>query len=363
MNYAVIMAGGCGTRLWPLSRQVRPKQVLDIFGNKSLLQKSFERLLPVFGPERIFIQTNIQHVEVVKENLPLLPLCNIIAEPFMRNTAGAIALAATFLSAKDPDATMAVVTADHIIEPVEEFAATISRGLSFVNRNPDALVTFGINPTYPSTQYGYVHLSKPIHFEGNMDTVFKVSSFKEKPDLETAREYIDQGTYYWNSGMFVWKAAKILAEVFTNVPGSAEPLSLIAQAIGTSELEAVMEREFIKVPKISIDYAVMEESTEVYALKMNCKWFDMGSYQALVDVLEKDNNGNSISAAGLELIDCKDNILLSTAKDGHIIAAIGLENMVVAHTPDATFICPADQIGRIKELIEQIEKSRGQRYL
>ncbi len=363
MNYAVIMAGGCGSRLWPLSRQGRPKQVLDIFGSKSLLQKSFERLLPVFPPERIFIQTNKQHVDAVKENLPLLPLCNIIAEPFMRNTAAAIALAATFLTASEPDATMAVVTSDHIIEPVDEFAATISKGLDFVNANPQSLVTFGINPTYPSTQYGYVHLSRPIHFEGNMDTVFKVNSFREKPDLDTAREYIEQGTYYWNSGMFVWKGAKILSEVFTNVPGSAEPLSLIAQAIGTPAIEEVMEKEFVKVPKISIDYAVMEGSDEVYALKMNCKWFDMGSYHALVDVLERDNGGNSISAADLELIDCKDNILVSTAKDGHLIAGIGLENMVVAHTPDATFICPSDQIGRIKELIEQIEKTRGQKYL
>ena len=363
MNYAVIMAGGCGSRLWPMSRQARPKQILDIFGNKSLLQKSFERLLPVFPPERIFIQTNKQHVQAVKENLPSLPSENIIAEPFMRNTAGAIALAATFLTAKDPDAVMAVVTADHIIEPIDKFAAAISKGLAFVDRNPDALVTFGINPTYPSTQYGYVHLSRPVMFENNMDTVFKVSSFREKPDLETAQEYIEQGTYYWNSGMFVWKASKILTEVFTNVPGSAEPLSLISQAIGTPALEAVMEKEFIKVPKISIDYAVMEGSNEVYALKMDCKWFDMGSYQALVDVLERDNSANSISAPELELIACRDNIIVSTAKDGHLIAAIGLENMVVAHTPDATFICPADQIGRIKELIEKIEKTRGQKYL
>jgi mannose-1-phosphate guanylyltransferase len=363
MNYAVIMAGGSGTRLWPLSRQSRPKQVLDIFGNKSLLVKSFERLLPVLPPERIFIQTNKQHTAIVRQNLPLLPPENIISEPVMRNTAGAIALAAAVITAKDPQASMVVVTADHIIEPVERFAATIAKALEFVNRNPESLVTFGINPTHPSTQYGYVHLARPVMFNGSADTVFKVSSFREKPDLETARQYVESGSYYWNSGMFVWKAAKILREVYANVPGSAEPLSKIAAAVGTGQFEAVMDKEFIKVPKISIDYAVMEVSTEVYALKMDCSWFDMGSYHALVDVLSKDNNGNSLSAPETEFIACKDNIIISNSGDGHLVAAIGLEGMVVAHSADVTFICPVGQIGRIKEMIEHIEKTRNGKYL
>ncbi|MFI4910570.1 MAG: mannose-1-phosphate guanylyltransferase [Sedimentisphaeraceae bacterium JB056] len=363
MNYAVIMAGGCGSRLWPLSRQARPKQVLDIFGNQSLLQKSFERLLPAFDADHIFVQTNKQHVKAVEENLPLLPKENIIAEPFMRNTAGAIALAATFLTAKDPDATMAVVTADHIIEPIDIFANTISQGVEFVNENPEALVTFGICPTFPSTQYGYVHLAKPVMFKGNESSVFKVSSFKEKPDLDTAQQYIDAGSYYWNSGMFVWKAEKILNEIFTNVPGSAEPLSEIAQSINKDNIEQILEREFIKVPKISIDYAVMEQSNEVYALKMNCKWFDMGSYQALVDVLDIDQNSNSFTETETEFIDCKNNIITSTSKRGHIIAGIGIENMIIAHTDDATFICPKDKSGKIKELIEQITKNKGPKYL
>jgi mannose-1-phosphate guanylyltransferase len=281
----------------------------------------------------------------------------------MRNTAGAIALAATFLKAKDNDATMTVVTADHIIEPIEAFCETISHGVNFVNENPSALVTFGITPTFPSTQYGYVHLSKPVLFNDNTETVFKVSSFKEKPDLKTAEQYVESGSYYWNSGMFVWKADKILSEVFTNVPGSAEPLTAIADALGTDKIASVLAEEFIKVPKISIDYAVMEQSREVFALKMDCKWFDMGSYEALTDVLDTDNAGNSITDANNELLCCKDNIIVSTSKSGHIIAGIGLKDMIVAHTDDATFICPKDQAGRIKELIEQIEKNRDGKYL
>jgi mannose-1-phosphate guanylyltransferase len=363
MNYAVIMAGGCGTRLWPLSRQARPKQVLDIFGNKSLLEKSFERLMPAFEPERVYVQTNKQHFDAVRQSLPLLPVSNIIAEPCMRNTAGAIALAATFLQSKDSEATMAVVTADHIIEPIDIFAETISEGVDFVNQNPDTLVTFGITASFASTQYGYVHLSKPVMFNGNTETVFKVSSFKEKPDLETAEQYLESGTYCWNSGMFVWKAAKILNEVFTNVPGSAEPLSKIANAIGTDALEDVMDKEFVKVPKISIDYAVMEGSRDVYSLKMNCKWFDMGSYQALCDVLDRDRRGNSLTECESELLACENNIIVSTAKSGHLIAGIGLEDMIIAHTDDATFVCPKNQAVRIKELIEQIERNKGGKYL
>jgi mannose-1-phosphate guanylyltransferase len=354
MNYAVIMAGGCGTRLWPLSRQAKPKQVLNIFGSESLLQKSFNRLCTIFEPEQIFVQTNRQHVAAVSEDLPQLPQENIIAEPFMRNTAAAIALAATFLTSKDPDASMVVVTADHIIEPLTEFEKTIRTGIEFVNNNPDALVTFGITPTHPSTQYGYIHLSKPA-----TDTVFKVGSFREKPDIETATEYIQDGNYYWNSGMFVWKAQKILREVFTSVPGSCEPLSVIAGALGTGGFEQVLEQEFAKVPKISIDYAVMEKSSEVYAVKMGCKWLDMGSYEALADVLQTDNNGNSLSELPSQLMDCKDNIIVSTSKNGHLIAAIGIENLIVAHSDDATFICPREQADKIKQLLEKIEQNDG----
>ena len=357
MNYAVIMAGGCGSRLWPLSRQAKPKQVLDIFGNESLLQKSFNRLCVLFKPEEIFVQTNRQHTAAVLENLPALPRKNVISEPFMRNTSGAIALAATVLTAKDPDATMLVVTADHIIEPVEVFAQTIQTGIDFVNNNPQSLLTFGITPTRPSTQYGYLHLAKPA-----ANNVFKVSSFREKPDTETAIHYLENGNYYWNSGMFVWKGKKILREIFTNVPGSSEPLTNIADCLGSDNFEQVLEQEYIKVPKISIDYAVMEKSSEVFAAKMDCKWLDMGSYEALVDVLQTDNDGNSFANCPNSLIDCKNNIIVSTAKDKHLIAAIGIEDMIIAHSDDATFICPRSQADRIKELAEKIETDNGSRY-
>ncbi len=358
MNYAVIMAGGTGKRLWPLSRQKRPKQVLRLLDGRTLLECCFERLTPVFDLRNIIVLTNAAYVDLVREELPGLPSGNVIAEPMVRDTASAIGLAATVLAKYDPEATMAVVTADQLIQPAEVLQNALKDACAFVDENPEALVTFGIKPTFPSTQLGYVKYGATP----DDSRIRPVEEFEEKPDQETARHYVASGQYAWNSGMFVWKAGTITRLLAEFVPETVAPLARIAAAWDTHEQETVLNDAFGELPKISIDYAVMERASQVHAIQLDCRWLDMGSFAALADIVECDDSKNVVVAQASELLDCKDSIVV-TEEHGHLIAAIGLDNVIIAHTPDATLVCHADQAGRLKELLEQIESRGRSKYL
>ena len=203
MDYAIVMAGGRGERLWPLSRQNRPKQVLKLFDGQTLLQRCFQRLSPIFDAENIIVLTNAAYADLVREELPELSIDSVIAEPVVRDTAGAIGLAASILVERDPQATMAVVTADQLIEPPDVFQQALKDALAFINKNPDGLVTFGIQPTFPSTQFGYIECTDPHKCPGCENEIYSVQAFVEKPDEKTAKQYVDTGQYFWNSGMFV----------------------------------------------------------------------------------------------------------------------------------------------------------------
>lgn len=359
MNYAVIMAGGTGKRLWPLSREKRPKQVLKLLDGQTLLGQCFQRLCPMFDPRNIIVLTNVGYADVVRENLPDLPYGNVIAEPTVRDTAGAIGLAAAILAKYDPDATMAVVTADQLLEPAEALQEALRGAFAFVAKDPEALVTFGIKPHFPSTQLGYVKCGPPEDAVQAQGAICRVEAFKEKPDLQTAEEYLKSGRYLWNSGMFVWKARTILRNLEAFVPQSREPLRRIAAAWETSDQEGALREWFFKLPKISIDYAVMEKAEKVYVIPLACRWLDMGSFAALADIIKSDENNNIVVAGSSELLDCKNSIIITEDK-GHLIAAIGLEDVVVAHTADATLVCSAGQTERLKELLANIE-SHGKR--
>ncbi|MHC4657863.1 MAG: mannose-1-phosphate guanylyltransferase [Planctomycetota bacterium] len=362
MDYAVVMAGGTGKRLWPLSREKRPKQVLKLLDGQTLLRRCFERLSPVFDERNIIILTNAGYADLVRENLPELPVGNVVAEPAVRDTAGAIGLAAAILTKYDAEATMAVVTADQIIEPPDVLQQALRDALAFVHNNPDCLVTFGIQPTYPSTQLGYIKCASARKCPHSENTIYSVEAFKEKPDEKTAREYFNNGQYLWNSGMFVWKAKTILANLKKFLPESTEPLGKIQHGWDTPNQKQILEEWFLKLPKISIDYAVMEKADGVYAIKMDCRWLDMGSFAALADIITSDRDNNVVVAGSSELLDCKDSIIV-TEDHGHLIAAIGLENMVVAHSPDATLVCHIDQAQRLKELLELIRRRAGKKFL
>jgi mannose-1-phosphate guanylyltransferase len=356
------MAGGTGKRLWPLSRENRPKQVLRLIDGDTLLRRCFQRVNSLFDLRHIIVLTNKGYADTVRDNLPEIPYDNVIAEPAVRDTAGAIGLAAAVLSRFDPDASMAVVTADQVIKPVDVFQRAISDGLTYVENNPDALITFGIQPSFPSTQLGYIKLGKGCKCDKCENEIFEVDCFKEKPDLATAKEYLAGGQYCWNAGLFVWKAKRILDLIYENVPQAKPPLQQIQSAWGGSNQEDTLAEYFVKLPKISIDFAVMEKAPQVHAIKLNCRWFDMGSFSALADIIQSDANGNVVIAEQSEALDCRDSFIVTEDKN-HLIAAIGLKDMVVVHSPDATFVCPIDQTDRLKELLERIKTHGKEQYL
>lgn len=362
MDFAVILAGGSGKRLWPLSRQKRPKQVLRLLDGQTLLRGCFKRLTSTFDLRNILVLTNADYVDMVRENLIELPEENVIAEPTVRDTAGAIGLAATVLSKYDPDSTMAVVTADQTLEPAEVFSAAMQTALSFVNENPESLVTFAIEPTFPSTQYGYIKLGAAKPCGESADAVRRVEAFREKPDEATAFEYVQSGDYCWNSGLFVWKSRTILQQLRVHLPECIEPLKKIQTDWGSSSQQFTLQEWFPRLPKISIDYAVLEKAKDVYAIKLDCQWLDLGSFAALADIIKSDAENNIVVAGHCQMLDCKNNIV-ATEDTNHLIALIGLDNVIVAHSPDATLVCPANQSHRLKELLEEIRRHGREKFL
>ncbi len=362
MRFAVIMAGGTGKRLWPLSRENRPKQVLKLIEGDTLLHGCFQRVNSLFDLRNIIVLTNKGYSDIVRDNLSEIPYDNVIAEPEVRDTAGAIGLAAAVLARFDPDATMAVVTADQIIKPTEVFNRALDDAMNFVEKNPEALVTFGIQPSFPNTQLGYIKLGQCQKCADFNNDIYCVEAFKEKPDLNTAKEYLSTGQYCWNSGLFVWKAKRILELLYEKLPQCKKPLQTIQAAWGGHNQEEILAEAFVKLPKISIDFAVMEKASDVHAIKLNCQWLDMGSFSALADIIKSDKNGNIVVAGQSEVFDCKDSIIVTEDKN-HLIAAIGLKNMVVVHSPDATFVCPIEEVGKLKDLVNTIKEHGKERYL
>lgn len=356
MQYAVIMAGGAGTRLWPASRANRPKQLLRLFGGKSLLRESFERVAHVVPPESICVITGAVHLPLVAEALPEVPAKNLFGEPCGRDTANAIGLAAAILARRDPEATMGVFTADHVITPIGAFAEAVRSGYQAAEDHPDALVTFGIKPAGPHTGFGYVERGASLG-----DNVFAVERFAEKPDAATAARYVNDGRYYWNSGMFVWRVGTILEQLRAHLPGSHEGVTEIAQRWETSERAGVLERIYPGLQKISIDFAVMEKAPRVLVVEMNCRWADVGSWAALAEVLSADPQGNVKAAPRVLHLGSTGTIAVS--EEPHLIATVGVANLVIVHTKDATLVCPKEQAQRLKVLVDELKEQFGDEYL
>ncbi len=355
MRHALIMAGGSGTRLWPLSRRHKPKQFLRLFENASLLQHSRRRLEGLFSPENIWVIAGAQYLDRVRNELPDIPRENLIGEPEGRDTANAIGLAAHMLSLRDPDGTMAVFTADHIIRPIDAFQAAIRAGLDAAEADPTALVTFGITPTSPHTGYGYVHRG-----QGLDNGVFRVLEFREKPSRSVAQQYVQSGSYLWNSGMFVWKTRTILSELARCLPDNDRILADLAKSwvrVGGSETAG---RAFAQLPKISVDFGIMEKSSNVLVVEMNCTWQDLGSWTALADTQPRDAAGNIAVSASTVLLDAKNNIVVSEA--GHLLVLMGVEDLVVVHSGDATLVCRKDHEERLRELVQLRQQQFGDKF-
>ncbi|MBT3202246.1 MAG: mannose-1-phosphate guanylyltransferase [Phycisphaerales bacterium] len=356
MRYAVIMAGGIGQRLWPLSRKSRPKQLLSLVDGKSLLDVAVDRLAGTFENENIYIITNAEYVDDIAAALPQLPAENIVGEPMGRDTANAVALAAAILAGKDPEGTMAVFTADHIIRPIEELAQSVETACQTAEADTQTLVTFGIKPTSPHTGLGYVHCAKAS--EGD---IFDVVGFVEKPDHPTARRYVENGNYYWNSGMFVWTIPAIQAAIGEFLPDSKTKLTAITDLVAQGQdYTAAMNEIYPQLEKISIDYAVMEKARKVRMVPLSCEWLDIGSWPAIENVAEPDDLGNAVIASTTVLLDSCRNVIVS--EDDHLITLIGMDDCVVVHSPDATLICKKSDSQRLKELLAMIETKSPGKY-
>ncbi|MFP4105004.1 MAG: mannose-1-phosphate guanylyltransferase [Phycisphaerae bacterium] len=356
MRHAVIMAGGAGKRLWPLSRRSRPKQLLPVLEGKCLLELAVERARQVFDNDKIWVITNAEYAELVAETIPDLPRERIVGEPQGRDTANAIALGAELLAATDPEATMAVFSADHVIRPVEKFAECVDLACNAAEEHPESLVTFGIRPSWPHTGLGYIHCGASLE-----DSVFRVKGFREKPDHQTARRYVESGQYFWNSGMFVWKVSAILDALEKNLPESKQKLEPVAEAVKQGkDYVPILEEVYPTLEKISIDFAVMEKSDDVLMVELNCEWIDVGSWPALENVTDTDEGGNVVIGEAT-IMDSFRNVVVT--QDDHLLAVLGMDDCIVVHSEDATLVCSKSDAQRLKELVNYLEKKYEGKYL
>ncbi|TFV76120.1 mannose-1-phosphate guanylyltransferase [Blastococcus sp. CT_GayMR19] len=365
MRHAVIMAGGSGTRLWPLSRAGRPKQLLDVVsgpdgGAHSLLVEAFDRLRTLLPADRIWVCTAARYGEQVRAALPELHADRLILEPVARDTANAVGLAAALVADVDPDAELAVVSADHVIRPVDRFVAVLATAFDALSARPDSLVTLGITPTSPATGFGYVQRGAPTGIPG----VAEAAAFREKPDRVTAEAYLASETYLWNSGMFVWRAQTVLDALARHLPETAAGLRRIVTAERGPARDAVLAEVFPTLPRISVDYAVLEpaaaEPGRVLVADLDVDWLDVGSWPALAHTLDPDGAGNAVRGLTV-VLDGSGNIVLSD-DPAHVVALVGVRNSVVVHTADVTMVCPVADAERVKELLAAVEERHGLRY-
>lgn len=357
-NFAVIMAGGSGQRLWPLSRKSKPKQILDLFGQRSLLQIAVDRIRGIFEPANILVVTNANYVPTIREHLPELPPENIIGEPAGRNTANAVGLAAAVLNRRNPNGIMAVFSADQLIDPVEPLQEAIKLAIRFLHHYPGALFTFGIKATFAHTGLGYLKRGQ----EADVPGVYKVEAFREKPNRSTAGKYLRSGDYCWNSGMFVWRVDTIIRQLEEFLPHNANRLSHIVQAWGTPEQDQVLASEFPQLESISIDYGVMEKASDVYMCELSCEWKDVGSFETLAEtVCQPDHDNNRHSTGGhYEFLESSNNIVLCDDPK-HLVATIGIQDLIVVHCKDITLICRRDEADYVRKILATLEE-KGQTH-
>lgn len=356
MLHPVIMAGGSGTRFWPASRSMSPKQLLSLVPGGTMIAQTVGRLGDLAPPENCLVVTNARLVDAVREQLPELPPEAVVGEPAKRDTAPCIGLAALLVTkvANDPEAIMAVMPADHVIDPPEAFQDAVRQAVELIEANPAVIVTYGIKPTYPAEIFGYIHRDVPMALstDESLAPAYHVKEFREKPDAETAAEYLESGDYYWNSGIFVWRASTILDALREHQPAMYAHLEKIADAWGTDQQQEVFEREFTAIEGISIDYAVMEHAEQIVVIEAPFEWDDLGGWQSLSRRLGTDDEGNTIVGRHLGL-GTSGTIVRSS--DDHLVVTLGLEDCIVVHTPDATLVANKHDEESIRKIVKELE--------
>ncbi len=354
--YIVIMAGGRGTRFWPRSRISTPKQLLDITGERTMIQETVERVLPVVSKDRILIVTNREQLNELTSQLPDIPARNIIVEPIGRNTAPCICLAATKIDRQDPEAIMAVLPADHYIGDEKAFCSCLEKAAEAASLT-GSLITIGISPERPETGYGYIQFDALEKTE--MEGLYRVSNFHEKPDAGRAEEFLRQGNFLWNSGMFVWKASTILNEIKEHLPDAFANIIKVQPLWDRTEVQEEIATAYKKTESISIDYGVLEKSKNVFTIKGDFGWNDIGSWSAIHDILKKNRDSNALRG---DVVSVDSNNVL-VYSPGKLTAVVGLKDIVVVETDDALLVCAKDKAQDVKKVVDLLEKAGRENYL
>jgi mannose-1-phosphate guanylyltransferase len=360
MLHAIVMAGGSGTRFWPASRAALPKQLLPLAGERTLLEDTVARLEGLVPPERVLVVTSARLLDAARRQLPQVPEAGLVGEPCKRDTAPCIGLAALLVSRHDPDATMAVMPSDHVITPATKFQDAIRQAAALVAEAPDRLVTFGIRPTYPAESFGYIQQGAALAVAPGAAPAHVVAQFREKPPAQVAAEYLAAGNYLWNAGIFVWKAATILAALREREPDCLAHLERIAAAWDGPDREAVFAREFAAIKGISIDYAVLEHAADVVVIEAPFTWDDLGGWSAVARQRGVDAEGNTIVGRHLGIESVR---TIVHAAGNHLVVTMGLEDMLVVHTPDATLVADRAREEAVRKVVAELEKRGWQEYL
>lgn len=357
--YPVVMAGGSGTRFWPLSRKARPKQFLPLASEAPLIVDTVDRLKGLSRPKQTLVVCGPVHAPSVKKLVKGLPRGNVVVEPVARNTAPAIALAALHVAKRDPEGILVVLPSDHHVADVPGFRRTLEQAAEVARQG--LLVTIGIKPSRPETGYGYIRVGDPLPSEASRQAgARKVSAFVEKPDLATAQGYLASGDYLWNAGIFLFRADAILDAFRRHMPELARGLEKIAARLGKRDEAAVLRKHFPKLPNVSIDYGVMEKADNIAVLPADFGWSDVGSFGAIPEVREADAQGNVVSGKGAVVVDCQDCVVLA---DGRPLAVVGLKDMVVVDSGDSVLVVPREKAQDVRKAVEVLKARKLEKYL
>jgi mannose-1-phosphate guanylyltransferase len=355
--YAVIMAGGKGTRFWPRSREKKPKQLLNIVGRRSMLQQTIARIANLLPVENVLVVAGEAHGEELRRQLAELPAENIFLEPVGRNTAACIGLAALLIQHRDPTGVMVVLPADHLIADEELFLSTLKAAVAMA-RKQTALITLGIRPTSPETGYGYIEAGDQVD-KAQEHKIYKVSSFHEKPDIERAKHYLEQGNFFWNSGMFVWQAEAILAEMKNYLPGLYTELQRLKPFLDTDGLNQEINHIYPDLESISIDYGVMEKADNVLMIPADFGWNDLGTWASMAQIWPKDDQSNAHQGE-IMAMDSRGNVVLSQKK---LCVLLGVDDLIVVDAEDALLVCPVNRAQDISKILDLMKQQGMEKYL
>lgn len=355
-HYAVIMAGGVGSRFWPMSRQKRPKQFLDIMGNgKSLFQKTFERFTKICPKENIYVVTNENYLPIIKEQVPEFKDHQLVGEPMARNTAPCIAYAAYKIQKQNPDACMVVAPSDHLIEEEDKFASNITRALDFASQK-DILVTLGIKPSRPDTGYGYIQMME----DKKIEDFHKVKTFTEKPNLELAKHFLESGEFLWNAGIFIWRAQSITSAFANFLPELDEAFNKGEDALNTEAEKEFIDLTYTTLPSISIDYGIMEKADNVFVLPASFTWSDVGTWNALYELLERDENENAIHGKKVFIRNSENNFV--HVPNDKLVALNSIKDLIVVESEGMLLIADRTKEQEIRQVVNEIKTQHGEKY-